>query len=96
MIRSQKLTKAANGESCTWPGCSRNDGTTVAAHSNMSLHGRGSSLRAHDCFIAFLCGPHHYEYDYGKNMDRMEKEWHFMRAMSLTWLRLIDKGLIRL
>lgn len=94
-IRSKAITQAANGEVCTWPGCGSPDGV-VFAHSNMSIHGKAGSLKADDCFGAFLCFDHHHYYDVNVSMIPKEKEWHFMRAMSKTWLRLIEKGIIQI
>ena len=94
-FRSKAITQAAKDESCTWPGCGVQNGTTVPAHSNMSIHGKGGKMKADDIFIAFLCGHCHYEYDNGNSMTREEKEWGFMRAMSVTLRRLLDRGILR-
>lgn len=93
MIRSDAIRKAAEGEACTWPGCDSKHGT-VLAHSNMSIHGKAMRLKAHDCFGAFLCHDCHWLYDKGTTLSPQDKEWHFMRAMSKTWLRLIQKDVI--
>lgn len=94
-IRSRKLLDAANGEVCTWPGCGKQDGTTVAAHSNMQEMGKGIGKKSDDLFIAFLCYDHHYELDHGKNMTREQKQTHFLRAMAKTWKRLYERGLLK-
>ena len=60
----------------------------------MSIHGKGGKRKADDLFIAFLCGRCHFEYDDGKSMTREEKEWGFMRAMSVTQRRLLDRGIL--
>lgn len=93
MVRSNAIRKAAEGEACTWPGCDSTHGV-VLAHSNMSIHGKGMRQKAHDCFGAFLCQHHHWLYDEDDRMSAADKEWHFMRAMSKTWVRLIEKGII--
>lgn len=95
-IRSKAIRNAANGEACTWPGCGVNDGTVVLAHSNMSIHGKAAGRKADDIFGAFLCFKHHTEYDQRNKPDDsgQQGEWYFMRAMSATWIRLIDKGAI--
>ena len=93
-IRSKRITQAAKDEACTWPGCGKEDGTTVPAHSNMSIHGKAGSQKADDLFMAFLCNGCHYEYDFGKSMTKEEKEWGFMRAMSKTQRRLWERGII--
>ena len=93
MIRSDAIRRAAEGETCTWPGCDSTHGT-VLAHSNMSVHGKAMKQKAHDCFGAFLCHGHHLLYDNETIMSAADKEWHFMRAMSKTWLRLITLDII--
>jgi hypothetical protein len=45
--------------------CGNDDGTIVAAHSNQSRHGKGLGLKAHDCFVAFLCAHCHHWLDQG-------------------------------
>lgn len=93
MIRSQAIRDAAEGETCTWPGCDATYGV-VLAHSNMSVHGKAGGQKAHDCFAAFLCHHHHWVYDEDTDMSQSDKEWHFMRAVSKTWMRLIELGVI--
>jgi hypothetical protein len=95
-IRSKAITQAANGESCTWPGCGKQDGTVVFAHSNMSIHGKATARKADDLFGAFLCSEHHTEYDQWNRRDDLvtQGEWHFMRAMSETQRRLFASGII--
>jgi hypothetical protein len=94
MVRSKAIREAADGEICTWPGCIEKYGV-VLAHSNMSSHGKAAGQKAHDCFAAFLCHHHHDLYDNGTDISRSDKEWCFMRAMSKTLLRLIEKGIIK-
>jgi hypothetical protein len=93
MIRSKAIREAAEGETCTWPGCDDKRGV-VLAHSNMSIHGKAMKQKAHDIFSAFLCFDHHYIYDKGRNLSQIEKEWYFMRAMSKTQLRLVVLDII--
>jgi hypothetical protein len=93
MIRSKAIRDAAKAESCTWPSCDSTHGV-VLAHSNMSIHGKAAGQKAHDCFAAFLCHHHHDLYDNGTDLSRSDKEWCFMRAMSATLLRLIEKRII--
>lgn len=93
MVRSKSIREAAEGEICTWPGCGSPHGV-VLAHSNMSIHGKAMKQKSHDCFAAFLCNNHHWLYDKGTGMSQSDKEWHFMRAMSKTLMRLIVLGII--
>lgn len=95
-IRSKAIREAAEGETCTWPGCDSKHGV-VLAHSNMSIHGKAGKLKAHDIFSAFLCHNHHNYYDNEPENPYTpsgNKEWHFMRAMSKTLMRLIVLGII--
>jgi len=79
-FRSPELLAIARTQRCTLrlSGCI--GGPCVAAHSNQAKHGKGKSIKAHDCFIAFACDPCHRELDQGKNYSRAEKEAAFERA----------------
>lgn len=73
-FRSPELLKLAAGHECTLRVegiCVR--GPSVSCHSNQSCHGKGRSIKAHDCFIAFGCAPCHREIDQGKRFSREEK-----------------------
>ena len=63
MYRNEKLLASANGRRCAM--CGAMDGTTVAAHSNLLEHGKGRGIKAHDCFVAYLCHRCHTGYDSG-------------------------------
>ena len=62
-FRSKKLTDSARDQYCQNCGSM---GTTVAAHSNLSAHGKAGAMKASDEFTAFLCGPCHFWYDAGR------------------------------
>jgi hypothetical protein len=66
MLRSKPLLALAKGQPCMNCGC---EGTTVAAHSNMLIHGKGKGIKAHDCFTAWLCAACHSWLDQGRGMD---------------------------
>ncbi len=93
-FRSPILLRQARDQSCVH--CGADDGTIVAAHSNMPEHGKGQSIKANDCFIAHLCGNCHRWLDQGSGMDptglysdsREDKREMFRRAMDRTTLRL--------
>lgn len=93
-IHLPEWLKAAEGERCTWPGCGKRDGTVVAAHSDMLIHGKGMKRKADDLFIAFLCNDCHYAYGPGRELSREEKRTYFFMAMSATWRRLYERGFI--
>ena len=88
MYRNRKILRAANGRPCAY--CGINNGTTVAAHSNRMEDGKGVGLKAHDCFVAFLCANCHREYDSG-----IMAAGEFNRAMKRTWLMLLREGILR-
>ncbi len=98
-FRSRKLLDLARDQPCANCGCE--DGTTVAAHSNMSFHGKGMSIKAHDCFHAHLCLRCHAWLDQGTGRDPTgiyfdrEKPLMFQRAMDTTTLRLWKSGKIK-
>jgi hypothetical protein len=92
--RSPKMLAAAKGMSCTI--CGRNDGSTVAAHSNDRDHGRGLGWKADDCFIADLCIWCHNGYD---RRDCTPGQWisqeQFDHAMHKTWKRRLEQGVLK-
>lgn len=49
--------------------CNRNPETTVAAHANQQLWGKGAGCKAHDFAIAFACSSCHFELDQGTLLD---------------------------
>ena len=86
-FRSRKLLDAAKGQSCQ--NCGANDGTVVAAHSNRGFHGKGKSIKADDCFIAWLCHRCHAWCDQGTGLDpsgvydNPAEMWEFAHARTL-------------
>jgi len=86
--RNKKLLNAANGEMCTF--CYIQDGTIVAAHSNLGSDGHGTGLKADDYCIAFLCYDCHLDYDAG----RMDQE-AFHKCMKRTWRQLLDREVLK-
>ncbi len=106
MFRSDALTKLARDKpcmNCESRVCSPD--TTVWAHSNLGEHGKGKSLKAHDCFGAFLGARCHTWLDqpYGKTKDptdiyttsREDKALMFRKAMERTYLYMWRHKLIR-
>jgi len=102
MLRIPALLKYAKGMPCQ--NCRADDGTVVAAHSNMQEHGRGKDNPAHDCFHAWLCVRCHSWLDHGSvGLDptglyeptRAGKVEMFMRAMCRTWYELWRRNLVR-
>jgi len=96
MYRNKKILKAAEGEDCTMhsPMCNGDRATVVFCHSNMQVHGKGRGLKSQDIFGFFGCSGCHRYYDQS-DATKEEKEWYFWRAMSRTWLRLLQTGVLK-
>ena len=90
--RNRALLDLARDAPCM--GCGKQDGTTVAAHSNWREHGKGMSVKAHDCFVAFLCFVCHAALDQGKEMSRDQRYETWLMAHFKTMLYLWQKELI--
>ena len=68
--------EACRGELCfiRIPGvCIGGVDTTVPAHSNQQIHGKGMGLKAHDRFTVPACHACHAEIDQGSRFTREEK-----------------------
>lgn len=65
------------------------------AHSNQSRHGKGVSIKAHDCFFASMCRGCHSEIDHGKRLSREERREIWQRAHDETLLKLFSQGLVK-
>ena len=92
MFRSRKLLDLAEGRACVM--CGAEDGTIVAAHSNMIEHGKGRGFKAHDGMSAWLCYRCHTHYDQG-GMPKSEARDFILTAISKTYIRLWDLDLIQ-
>ncbi len=100
-FRCPALLRLARDQRCQH--CQTRDATIVSAHSNQSLHGKGGHLKAHDCYIAWLCARCHAWLDQGRGMDplgifgpeRADRVEAFNRSMHATWLEWWRGGLIR-
>ena len=96
---NEKILKHAQGQACTY--CGAQDETVVAAHSNQSIHGKGCGIKAHDCYVAFLCHRCHTWLDSGSGYDPTqyfmdsEKELMFNDAMHKTWLILLKDEILK-
>ena len=86
--RNKKILEAARGEDCTL--CGKNDGTTVAAHSNLISDGKGVGKKSDDIYISFLCFHCHSGYDAHKIT---QEDFHI--AMKRTWKILLTKGILK-
>ena len=73
------------------PVCNYRSETTVAAHSNRSIHGKGMGLKAHDLFVAFACSDCHSYYDLGG--ECAQDYWD--RGHAATLVRLCEMDIVR-
>ena len=96
MYRNKKILKSAKGQPCTvrsdW--CNGDPATTVAAHSNQSIHGKSRGMKAHECYIAYACSDCHRWLDESA-ASRAEKVEAFNAAMHRTWLLLLQNGVLK-
>lgn len=96
MYRNKKLTEIVRDAPICF-GCGRhNDGTIVAAHSNQGIHGKGRSIKAHDCFVAALCYVCHSDLDQGTQLSQEERVAMWNAACVLTYGWLMREGLLKL
>jgi len=90
--RDKKLRDLARGAPCLagFPGCNHDPATVVWCHSNQSKHGKGGSIKAHDCFGFLGCsvcnGP--------DKRERAEREEAENTAMARTRHWLVISGAI--
>lgn len=99
--RNQELLALAKGKPCMVqaPGiCERRSDTVVAAHSNSMELGKGKSEKAHDCFIAFACGPCHDWIDGRLKVEgttKADRDAWWEKGHKRTLLFLFEQGLIQ-
>lgn len=72
------------------------EGQTQAAHSNLSIHGKGRSIKASDEFTAALCFACHHDLDAGHRLTKKQKEKMFFDALDSTWFELMKRDLVSL
>lgn len=97
--RNAKVLQEARNHPCQL--CGAGDGTVVAAHSNQSRHGKGMQIKAHDIFVAYLCGICHHQIDQGflYNREMKQQLWDsahkktiplFFHLLGADAIRLLD------
>ncbi|ABV13012.1 TPA: hypothetical protein U2L64_000036 [Citrobacter koseri] len=64
---------------------------TQVAHRN---EGKGMGLKADDCATAAICVHCHTEIDNGKNLSRDERRQLMDRAIVLTVIEIVRRGLV--
>jgi len=95
--RSAALIEMARGRPCLLcpPGtCTCTPGSTVAAHSNLGIHGKAKGRKADDCYTVWAGDRAHRALDQPighHGPSRAEKEARFMRAHAdqvLAWRQI--------
>ena len=104
-IKISKITESARGEECQvrLPGiCNRNNETVVWAHCNKMAAGKGKGLKALDPLGAYCCSNCHDVYDnrispkmYGQRLTYLEIEHFFYEGMMRSFVKLVEKGLVK-
>jgi ferredoxin len=86
VYRNKKLLEVVRQSPCQH--CGRQDGTVVAAHSNLLKDGKGRGIKASDYRIAALCFTCHSELDQGSKMSREERKemWEDAHRATIGWL----------
>ena len=90
-FRSKKHLKNVASLPCQHCGL---EGQTQAAHSNMSVHGKGRGIKASDVFAAALCFACHHDLDAGHSLTKEQKQKMFFDALKSTWIELQKRDLI--
>ena len=104
-----KITESARGEECQvrLPGiCNRDNATVVWAHCNKMAAGKGKGLKALDPLGAYCCSDCHDVYDMrrlapyisqftGVRLSRIEVEHAFYEGMMRSFIKLVEKGLVK-
>lgn len=95
---AHRIETCQNCKATCRPGCE-------PAHSNEPEHGKGTGLKAHDCFFAALCHACHAWYDNqgGNGRDPTGlyeptaegKRQMFTKAMQCTWLMIMQHSWLK-
>ena len=75
--------------------CGSQDGSVVAAHSNLQMHGKGMGIKAEDCYTAWLCGVCHSKLDQGSQMSKLERKEFMLTAIARTYAQMLRLGILK-
>jgi len=94
--RNRRLLDAVRELHCQFqiPGVCDGGVGADPCHSNQQLHGKGKSLKAHDCFVAAGCRACHREVDQGMRLSRDERVHYWQVAHDRTMLLLWQRDII--
>lgn len=95
-FRSRELLDLAYLLPCQYQlDCCEGGNAGEPSHSNQPIHGKGMSIKAHDCFFVPACRSCHVEMDQGRRYNREEKRDIWNAAFFRTTLLLWQMGLIQ-
>jgi ribosomal protein S27E len=91
------LLKLAQGKPCLLRvKCSGSSSeTTVAAHSNSQIHGKGMGRKADDCYTVWACARCHTWLDSSYNATGEERQFAFNSALDRQikeWRKMLTDG----
>jgi hypothetical protein len=85
--------KAAKGAPCMR--CNRQDPTVCARHANWQEYGKGYGLKAHDCFVAYLCQTCNTAVDTAsRTYSADDRKALWVTAYTKTVLYWFEEGLV--
>jgi hypothetical protein len=95
-FRNRKLLDLAH-RICECQNCGRyTPEGSEPAHSNLMMHGKGVSIKAHDCFFAALCHACHAWLDQGGGDDPSGAYTCGVRDKQMMWQAAANKTLLLL
>lgn len=91
--RNRKLLDAVRDAPC---GVCGSESPSDPAHSNQQRHGKGTGIKAADCFVAAMCHACHMQCDQGKALSKEERKDMWFGAFEATLLWLWESGRLRI
>ena len=101
-IRSKKLLRGAEGQSCV--SCGKQNGSTVGAHYQgirSCQFGKGTGTKPHDLMIADLCSDCHMAFDLGeascfkdRQIRKLDLSERFLFCICMTLIRRTQQGIL--
>lgn len=92
--RDKALLDMARGRPCLMgvnSVCNRNEETTVAAHSNWAVHGKGGHRKADDCFSVWACSGCHMWLDQGgAPVEHKKSMFELAHKSQINWWKRIS------
>jgi hypothetical protein len=96
-FRSRKLLDLCRGQPCMLmlSCCTGGGEDTVAAHSNLLRHGKGTGEKASDVFTFPACAACHRELDQGFTLSKQQKEEAIILALDRWHNQRFELGLVK-